>query len=196
MIKKIIIVLVFVLFLNSCFWKATKTEKKIEKNQKVSTKTDIKSKLLTIKWDWFFIKVPKSLVKVTNLPTPRVWKVVLALQSKDMINWFINNFIIIKQILKKPMTSSEFSILNNVKAKTKYENYKKILSKDLIFDDGIKSILYIFEARYNSSTAKQKFLQIWKICDKNKAYILTIWLNKRIFNFDKYEMYLKSFKCN
>jgi hypothetical protein len=56
-------------------------------------------------------------------------------------------------------------------------------------------MLYIFEARYNSKTPKQKFLQVWKICNKTDAYILTIWINIMKTNYSDYEFLLKSFKC-
>jgi hypothetical protein len=77
-----------------------------------------------------------------------------------MKNGFINNFIIIKQKLKKEDNSTSFSISNHVRAYKKYLNYRKINNKELVFVDNDKSMLYIFEARYNSKTPKQKFLQV------------------------------------
>ncbi len=194
MLKKIFVLLFLTLSFSSCFWKADDT--KLEENKKVSSSSsdEEKNKLATIAGDWFIIKLPKSLVKVKDLPTPRVWKVVLAMQAREMINWFINNIVIIKQILDKKISSEEFSIINQVKAKSKYVNYKKLDMKNLIFADWDIGVLYFFEARYNNNTAKQHFLQVWKVC-WTEAYILTIWLNPRIFDYKKYETYLKSFKC-
>ncbi len=194
MLKKIFILIFLSLFLTSCFWKADDTE--LEENKKVSSEIKEQwSKLAKIAGDWFLIELPKSLVKVKDLPTPRVWKLVLAMQSKEMINWFVNNIVIIKQILDKKISSKEFSIINQVRARTKYVNYKKLDMEDIIFSDGDISILYFFEARYNTKVAKQHFLQVWKVCPDKSAYIITIWLNPRIFDYKKYENFIKSFKC-
>ncbi len=195
--KKIIILISMIFILTSCFWKSSE-EIKEEKNDKITISwKKIISKVTTIKWDWFFVKVPSSWAKVNKnkLPDPRVGKVVLALQAKEMKNGFINNFIIIKQKLKKEDSSISFSISNQVRAYKKYVNYKRIDNREVVFSSNDKSIVYIFEARYNSKTPKQKFLQVWKICNKTEAYILTIWINIWKTNYWDYEYLFKSFRC-
>ncbi len=186
--------------MNSCFWKASTENSPEEKNEKISDtqKSEIiKKKILDIKWDWFFVKIPSKWVKVPKeqIPEPRVGKVVLAIQDPEMKNGFMSNFLIIKQKLKIEDNSTHFSISNHVRAYKKYTNYEKIDYHKFYFDSGDKSLIYIFKARYNSKTPAQKFLQVWKICNKTEAYILTIWINVGKVNYKDYEYLLRSFRC-
>lgn len=199
-IKKIFILVFLIFLLSSCFWKSSEEKQELEKNEKVSEleKSEIiKKKVLDIKWNWFFVKIPSKWIKVPEkqIPEPRVGKVVLAVQDPEMKNGFMSNFLIIKQKLKIDDNSTYFSISNHVRAYKKYTNYDRIDYKKFIFNSWDKSLLYIFKARYNSKTTKQKFLQVWKICNKNEAYILTIGINIGKTNYWDYEYLLKSFRC-
>jgi hypothetical protein len=61
--------------------------------------------------------------------------------------------------------------------------------------DEEKSIVYIFEAKYNIDTPKLKFLQTAHICNQDKAYFLTLAIPVTIKDISKYEYLLSTFAC-
>jgi len=130
------------------------------------------------------------------LPKIKSWEIELAVMSEKMVNWFSNNLLILWDILNEDTTSKEFSMLNNIWAQTDYLDYTNIWSKEIKFLDWDTSILYTFEAKYNLDTPKLKFLQTAHVCDKNKAYFMTLAIPTTIMDTSKYEYLLSTFNCN
>lgn len=129
------------------------------------------------------------------LPKPKSLEISLAVSSNELKYGFSNNLLVLKQDLLKSTTSLDFSILNNVWSTKEYLEYTKIESKSIDFADSDKSNLYVFEAKYNTTTPKLKFLQVWKVCSSKKWFLLTIALSTDIKDTSKYEEVLKTFKC-
>jgi len=145
----------------------------------------------------FTIWVPErwSILKDSDrIPTPASWQVVLAAVSEDLMYWFANNILILEQDLTKNISSKEFSILNNVWATQKYLEYTKIKWDNFYFNSWAESNIYVFEAKYNTSTPKLKFIQTWVVC-RNKWYLITLALSTNVRNTDLYEELLKTFSC-
>lgn len=155
--------------------------------------------LTTYENNQFSISIPSNWIILSNswniLPNPKNWKISLAASSNELKYGFSNNLLILQQDLNKLVTSLDFSILNNVWSTKEYLEYLKLESKNFEFSDFDKSNLYIFEAKYNTTTPKLKFLQIWKVCGLSKAYLLTIALSIDVKDTSKYEEILKTFKC-
>lgn len=172
------------MFLFSCFWSNDK--------EKVSWLTKYEN-------DQFSISLPSNWNILTDswnvLPTPKNWEISLAASSNELKYGFSNNLLILSQKLDKKITSLDFSVLNNVWSTKEYLEYLKLDSKSFEFSDWDKSNLYIFEAKYNTKTPKLKFLQVWKVCNLSKAYLLTIALSTDVKDTSKYEEVLKTFKC-
>ena len=183
--KKIITTLILVLFLASCST-SSKTQENVSSVQKVE-KT------------YFDINIPSKWTLIDNssktLPTPKSWEIVLAWSSNETTSWFSNNILILSQDLYKPITSKDFSVVNNVWSTKDYVNYEKLDEKTIDFQDKDSSTLYIFEAKYNVSTPLFKYLQVWKVCNYKKAYLITIALSSDVKNTTDYEDMLKSFTC-
>jgi hypothetical protein len=103
--------------------------------------------------------------------------------------------VILSDTLKTFATSTDFITLNHAAAKSDYVDYVKLDSKDIIFADEEKSLLYIFEAKYNGDTPKLKFLQTAHVCHQTKAFLITLAIPTSIKDTTKYEQLLASFKC-
>lgn len=183
MIKKIIITLLFLFLLNSCSNKDTENVSELQNVKKDNFSIDIPSKRTLIESD------------SKTLPKTKVWKIDLVSISNEVTSGFSNNLLILSQNINKVIKSDEFSIINNVWSTREYLNYTKLDSKKIEFDDKDISTLYIFEAKYNTTTPLFKYLQVWKVCDK-KAYLLTIALSQDTKNTTEYENILQSFSCN
>ncbi len=149
--------------------------------------------------NYFSINYPESwevLTWTSNvLPEPKNGEISLAVSSPDLKYWFSNNLLVLKQDLHKVVSSTDFSILNNVWSTTQYLEYTKLESKTIDFSDWDKSNLYVFEAKYNTSTPRLKFLQTWKVCNVKNWYLLTIAVSTDIKDIASYEDILKSFNC-
>lgn len=147
----------------------------------------------------FSMSIPSNWDILSNtwdvLPSPKSWEISLAASSSELKYGFSNNLLILWQNLNKSITSLDFSVLNYVWSTKEYLEYLKLDSKSFEFSDWDKSNLYIFEAKYNTTTPKLKFLQVWKVCNLSKAYLLTIALSTDIKDTSKYEEVLKTFKC-
>lgn len=145
------------------------------------------------------IQIPSNWIEISNkeniLPKVKNWNVELAVSAEKAVNWFSNNLLILSDDLKTHVTSSEFSMLNNIWAQTDYLEYLELDSKEFTFADQEKSILYSFEAKYNLDTPKLKFLQTAHICNGTKAYFLTIAIPTTITDTSKYEEFLATFAC-
>ncbi len=145
---------------------------------------------ISIPTNWYVIED-----KAKIFPNIKEWKIELAAISKEVVNWFSNNLLILSDDLKTLTTSKDFSMINNVWASKDYLDYKKIASKDFKFVDEEVSVLYIFQAKYNIGTPTLKFLQTAHICNQNKAYFLTLAISTSVIDTSKYEEFLATFTC-
>lgn len=156
------------------------------------------SSLQKYEWDDFSINVPTAWEIIDNgdeiLPSPNVWNIELAVTSSDIDGGFANTLLVLSQDLSKDTTSKDYSRLNNVGSNKDYVNYVSLDNKEFVFNDEDKSNLYTFEAKYNTTTAEYKFLQVWKVCNK-KWYLLTVGLSLDVTDTGKYEDFLKTFTC-
>ncbi len=141
------------------------------------------------------VLVPKSWswATVSELPSPRIGSIITAYISPEVKWGFSNNFVILKDTLDRIMTSSKYSELNNIQTTKKYLEYKKISDTNFTFSDNETSRIYVFEARYNETTSKMKFIQTARVCGST-VYLLhfTLSLDK---NPDIYSKLLESFTC-
>lgn len=183
MFKKSIILIFSVLFLASC---GSDTEV-IE-----NTLIDVDNPNFSFKVpsNWEIIKDKESI-----LPKAKDWSIELAATSTAVVSGFSNNLLILSDDLKKLTTSKDYSMLNNIWAEQDYLEYKKISSKDITFADEEVSIVYEFEARYNTDTPKLKFLQTASVCNKTKGYFMTIALPTNVTDISKYIELLSTFSC-
>ncbi len=150
-------------------------------------------------WKDFTMNIPAAWNIVTNdeqtIPSPKNGTIELAITSPETKSGFANNLIILSQELKNYTSSKEYSIVNNVWAENEYLNYLKLSGKEFSFDDGEKSMMYIFEAKYSAKTPVLKFLQTAYVCNWKKAFFLTLALPTSLKNTSKYQKLLASFKC-
>lgn len=155
--------------------------------------------LVLTETDTISIEIPSSWEVVENkeeiLPKAKDGSIELAVTSKNVVNWFANNLLILSDELNTYTTSRDFSMLNNIWAETDYLDYEKLESKEFKFADEELSVLYIFEAKYNIDTPKLKFLQTAHICEQKKAFFLTIAIPTTTKDTAKYEHLLSTFKC-
>lgn len=161
-----------------------------------SNTTTTDNNVTNFTWSWFTIDIPSSWTPVDNsqLPTISNWKVELAVSSSDISSWFANNLAIISEKINEKITSKKYSIINYALTTWNYLEFTKLDEKAISFSDKDESNLYSFEAKYNTSTPKRKFLQTAKICD-NQVYLITIWLSIDVKDSTKYEDLIKSFVC-
>ncbi|MBW7954580.1 hypothetical protein H3C61_02080 [Candidatus Gracilibacteria bacterium] len=182
--KKSFLLLIVMFFLTSCFG-SSDTTSKIEG-------------LTLYNGNGFDINTPSNwniIEKNSNiLPNPKDSTIELAVSSDELKYGFANNMLILSQNLDKIVSSTDFSILNNIGSSKEYKEYQKLESKGIEFISKEKSNLYVFEAKYNIDTPKFKYLQTGVVC-KNKGYLITIALSSEIKDVSKYEEILKTFEC-
>jgi hypothetical protein len=130
-----------------------------------------------------------------TLPTPSAWEIELAVVSSSVVSGFSNNILILGTDLNRITTSKEYSMLNNVWARTDYLEYTELSSREITFVDGEISILYEFEARYNLNTPRLKFLQTAHICNYTRAYFITLALPTSVSDISRYVDFIQSFRC-
>ncbi|MDQ7008732.1 MAG: hypothetical protein Q9M94_00390 [Candidatus Gracilibacteria bacterium] len=147
----------------------------------------------------FSIQIPVAWNLITTnddiIPSPNNGILELAVTSSETKNGFANNLIILSQDLETFTTSKNYVITNNVGAENEYLNYFKKSSKDFIFTDGEKSLIYNFEAKYSEETPILQFLQTAYVCKTKKAFFITLALPLDITDISKYEKMITSFKC-
>lgn len=129
------------------------------------------------------------------LPKPKNGEIAFAASSTELKYGFSNNLLILSQKLNKGITSGDFSILNNVWGTKEYLEYLKLESKSIEFADKDTSNIYIFEAKYNETTPKLKFLQVGKVCNLTEWFLITVALSTDIKDTSKYEEVIKTFQC-
>ncbi len=191
MLKKICILLFLWVFMTSC-----------GSDEEVSSSTDnnqAKKWLTAFEDDSFSIGIPAAwtILENTNtlLPKPHNGEVVLASSSPEITAGFSNNILILSQELNEAVSSKDFSLLNHVWVQREYSDYIKLDSKDIEFNSGDESMLYVFEAKYNTDTPRLKFIQTAAVCKNTRAYFMTIALPTTLKDTAKYEAILKTFSC-
>lgn len=120
--------------------------------------------------------------------------IALALTSTDIVSGYSNNMSIIKEKLTEAMTSKKYSVVNYALTTGEYKEFVKLDEKVITFGDKDESNLYTFEAKYNTNTSKQKFLQTAKVCG-DTVYLMTFGLGLSTPNTTKYEDLIKTFTC-
>jgi hypothetical protein len=166
-----------------------------------STATDSSVSLTNYQGEGFSMDVPKSWTPVEKfaVPTPKNGTVALALTSSDISSGFANNLLVLKDGVAaaengEKMTSKRYSIVNQALTTGAYKEYVKLDEKTVSFSDGDESNLYVFEAKYNDSTPKKRFVQTAKICG-DKVYLVTVGIELGTASSAKYEDLTKSFVC-
>lgn len=145
--------------------------------------------------DAISLLLPKSWTGVarSELPNPRSGAIVLAYRSPEVKYGFANNIVIMKDALTSPLTSSKYSEVNHLQTTQNYLEYTKLRDESFTFSDSEPSRLYVFEARYNETTPRMKFVQTARVCGMT-VYLLhvSITLDK---NPDNYAELLRTFTC-
>ena len=180
---RILLSIFFLLFLSACSLPGTQQEW-------VSDGTTI-----VYQGSGFTTLVPKSWQQAENstLPIPPRGSIVLAYMSKDVRYGFSSNYVIMMDNIDAIVTSKKYSELNHIQTTRNYLEYTKLEELPVTFKDSDTSLLYVFEARYNKTTPRMKFVQTAKTC-WTKVYLLhaTVSLDKTV---DKYVDLLSSFEC-
>lgn len=127
------------------------------------------------------------------LPLPQNGTVVLTAISPDVQYGFSNNILIMEDMLNVPTTSKRYSELNQLQTTRNYLEYTKISDEPILFADDDTSTVDVFEARYNTTTQRMKFIQTAKVCG-TKVYLLhaAISLDKDPTN---YISLFRTFRC-
>ena len=96
--------------------------------------------------------------------------------------------------LDAPLTSKKYSELNQIQTAKNYLEYTKVSDSAILFGDDDESRITIFEAKYNTTTPRMKFIQTAKVCGTT-VYLIhaTVSLDK---NTDNYTNLFKTFRCN
>lgn len=129
----------------------------------------------------------------TLIPIPKSGSLELALISPDVRYGFSNNLIVMKDILNGVITSKKYAELNSIQTSKNYLEYTKLQDDLIIFSDSDESRVTVFEAKYNPSTPKLKFIQTAKVCG-TRVYLIhfSLALEK---SPDAYITLLKTFSC-
>lgn len=129
-----------------------------------------------------------------TLPVTKNGTIALALTSTEIVSGYSNNMSIIKEKLTEAITSKKYSVVNYALTTGAYQDFVKLEEKTIAFGDKDESNLYIFEAKYNTNTPKQKFIQTSKVC-KDTVYLITFGLGLSTPSTTKYEDLVKTFTC-
>lgn len=99
-----------------------------------------------------------------------------------------------KEKLTEAITSKKYSVVNHALTTGAYKEFVKLDEKTIVFGDKDESNLYVFEAKYNINTPKQKFIQTAKVCG-DTVYLITFGLGLSTGATSKYEDLIKTFVC-
>lgn len=113
--------------------------------------------------------------------------------SKEVKYGFSNNYVIMADSIDIPITSKKYSELNHIQTTRNYLEYTKLQEIPISFSDSDTSLLYVFEARYNKTTPRMKFIQTAKTCG-TRVYLLHVSLSLEKVP-DKFIELLKTFMC-
>lgn len=132
-------------------------------------------------------------VKNTDLPHPYRGMIVFARVSPEIKYGFSQNMLVMQDSLDIPVTSLSYSEKNNIQTTKNYLEYTKLQDDVISFNDSDTSRVYIFEARYNTTSQRMKFLQTAKVCG-TKVFVLhiTLGLDK---DPAKYKELFSTFHC-
>lgn len=98
-----------------------------------------------------------------------------------------------KDNLNGIITSAKYAELNNAQTIRNYLEYSRIQNDLIIFSDSDESRVIVFEAKYNTSTPKLKFIQTAKVCGTSVYLIhFSLALDK---SPDAYIALAKTFSC-
>lgn len=161
------------------------------------TSTDSTISTTPFAGEGFSIDTPKTWIAVDKaaLPATRNGSIALALTSTDIVSGYSNNMSVIKEKLTEAMTSKKYSVVNHALTTSAYKDFVKLDEKTIAFGDKDESNLYTFEAKYNTDTPKQKFIQTSKVCG-DTVYLMTFGLGLTTGNTTKYEDLIKTFTCS
>lgn len=156
---------------------------------------DVASNTISIETDAFTLMVPKTWTppKTKDLPSPKKGTIALSLVSPEIKYGFANNLVILSDTLDEIMTSARYSELNTLQTSKNYLEYVKLQDQSLTFTDEETSKVTVFEARYNTTSPRMKFIQTARVCG-SKVYLLhfSLALDK---SADPYIELLKTFHC-
>lgn len=141
------------------------------------------------------MQVPQNWTNATGatLLSPKIGNIVLSLLSPDMKYGFSNNLMVMQDVLDGMITSARYSEVNNAQTSRNYLEYNKLKDEPIIFSDSDASRVYVFEAKYNPSTPRLKFIQTAKVCGTTVYLIhFSLALDKEPAN---YIALAKTFKC-
>jgi hypothetical protein len=144
----------------------------------------------------YTVSVPSAwtAVPAKNLPKIARGTIELAMNSKEISGGYANNLTILSEPIARATTSREYAITNNTLSTSEYLEYTKLAEKELKFSDEDTSLLYEFEARYNTTSPKTRFFQTAKVCG-GKVYLVTIGVSLTTEGNERYEGLIGSFKC-
>lgn len=96
-------------------------------------------------------------------------------------------------VLESPVTSKKYAELNQLQTSRNYLEYTKMEDADITFTDDEVSRVYVFEAKYNSSSPRMKFVQTARVCGTT-VYLLhfSLALEK---DASLYTPLLQTFQC-
>lgn len=160
------------------------------------TSTDTSLNTTPFAGEGFSINIPNTWITVDKaaLPATKNGTVGLALTSADIVSGYSNNMSIIKEKITETMSSKKYSVVNYALTTGAYKEFVKLDEKTITFGDNDESNLYIFEAKYNLNTPKQKFIQTAKVCG-DTVYLMTFGLGLSTGVTTKYEDLIKTFSC-
>ncbi len=159
--------------------------------------TDTTLSTIPFTGEGFSIDIPKTwmIIDQAALPTTKNGSIVLALTSTEIVSGYSNNMSIMKEKLTETMTSKKYSVVNYALTTGEYKEFVKLDEKVITFGDADTSNLYVFEAKYNVNTPKQKFVQTSKVCG-DTVYLMTFGLGLSTGATTKYEDLIKTFSCS
>lgn len=98
-----------------------------------------------------------------------------------------------KNTLDTIVTSTKYSEINHLQTTKNYLEYTKMRDEAFEFSDSETSRLYVFEARYNETTPRMKFIQVARVCGSSVYLIhVSLTLDK---SPDNYIELLRTFRC-
>lgn len=160
------------------------------------TQVEVQDNASVYTGSWFSMQVPAIWTTNTGvlLGNPKIGSLELALISPEVRYGFSNNLIIIRDTLNGIITSARYAELNAAQTKWNYLEYVRIKNDPILYSDSDESRVIVFEAKYNPSTPKLKFIQTTKVCGTSVYMIhFAIALDK---SPDAYIALAKTFACN